>query len=178
MKPRVKVGPRLIWKEKAMITCGSTNTSTTKTSKEKIMKKFLVAIALAFAVMFASLAHAQFNWVTANQGTFTWDAVVADGGNPTGTHVEYRVSRIDSITDVATVTETTTAIQSTVTLPEPGRYWVGVNALLMDDGSGEVLQTSEFARSNLPEYCLDGATFGFQMWPTILAPTGMREGGG
>lgn len=142
------------------------------------MKKFLIVIALAFTVMFASLAHAQINWVTANQGTFQWGAVVADGGNPAGTHVEYRVSIIDSITDVATVFETTTAIQATVTLPAPGRYWVGTTALLTDDGSGEVLQESDMARSNLPEYCLNGETFGFQMWPTVPAPTGMNEGGG
>jgi hypothetical protein len=113
------------------------------------MKKIFLIIALAFTVMFASLAHAQINWHTANQGTFQWDAVVADGGNPAGTHVEYRVSIIDSITDVATV-----------------------------DGSGEVLKESEFARSNLPEYCLNGETFGFQMWPGLSAPTGMNEGGG
>jgi hypothetical protein len=142
------------------------------------MKKIFLIIALAFTVMFASLAHAQINWHTANQGTFQWDAVVADGGNPAGTHVEYRVSIIDSITDVATVFETTTATQSTVTLPAPGRYWVGVHALLTDDGSGEVLKESEFARSNLPEYCLNGETFGFQMWPGLSAPTGMNEGGG
>jgi len=76
-----------------------------------MMKRLLIVIALAFTVMFCSLSHAQIEWVTANQGTFQWDAVVADGGNPTGTHVEYRVSRIDSVTDIATVTETTTAVQ-------------------------------------------------------------------
>jgi hypothetical protein len=147
-------------------------------NREEVMKKLFLIIALAFAVMFASFAHAQFNWVTANQGTFQWDAVVADGGNPAGTHVEYEVSIIDSITDVATVFEITTATQSTVTLPGPGRYWVGTMALLIDDGSGERLSESIMARSNLPEYCLNGETFGFQMWPGIPAPTGMNEGGG
>lgn len=111
-----------------------------------------------------------FNWVTANQGTFQWDAVIAEGGNPTGTHVEYEVFIIDSVTDVATVFEITTALQSTVTLPGPGRYWVGTVALLIDDGSGERLNESTMAWSNLPEHCLNGVTFGFQMWPNILAP--------
>lgn len=115
-----------------------------------------------------------FNWVTANQGTFQWDAVVANGGNPPGTHVEYEVFVIDSVTDIATVFEVTVVLQSTVTLPAPGRYWVGVKALLMDDGSGERLKESDLARSNLPEYCLNGATFGFQMWPDISVPPNLR----
>ena len=131
------------------------------------MKKYLLLL-LLIPFLFG------FNWVTANQGTFQWDAVVAEGGNPPGTHTEYEVFVIDSVTDIATVFEVTSVLQSTVTLPAPGRYWVGVKALLMDDGSGERLKESDLARSNLPEYCLNGVTFGFQMWPDILAPGGLH----
>jgi len=144
------------------------------------MKKAFKVILLVMALMFLSvqLASAQVNWVTANQGTFYWDAVTGDtDGNPVpaGLHVEYRVFVIDSLTDVAAVFEETTALESTVTIPAPGRYWVGLKTLLKDDGSGEVVQESDnMSRSDVVADCAGGSTFGFQMLAVFLNPGNMR----
>jgi hypothetical protein len=131
-------------------------------------------------ILIAATAHAQFNWVTANQGTFQWDAVTVDGdGDPflPGTHVEYTSYYVNSLADPTKanpiVVERTTVIQSTVTFPGKGRYWVGVTAHLVDDGSGEILETSEFAWSDVPENCENGVTFGFQLFATMPTPGGM-----
>ena len=147
------------------------------------MKKFLVVFVLvaAFAFLMVGHAHAQFNWVTANQGTFQWDAVTVDGdGDPflPGTHVEYTSYFVNSLADPTKaspiVVEQTTLLQSTVTFPGKGRFWVGVTAHLVDDGSGEILETSEFAWSDVPENCEGGNTFGFQLFATMPTPGGME----
>jgi len=151
------------------------------------MKKVLI-LTIALVLMMVSVASAQFNWVPTNQGTFQWDAVVADGDGdpfPSGTHVEYEVFYVNSFVDPAKATpivfERTTSLQSTVTFPGKGRYWVGTQALLIDDTSGEVLQRSQeadgtpkFAWSDNPADCLNGETFGFQLFGLVPAPGSMR----
>ncbi len=144
------------------------------------MKKFIVFLIMIGLLLLATTAHAQFNWVTTNQGTFQWDAVAVDGdGDPfiPGTHVEYTSYYVHSLADPTKtspiVVEQTTLLQSTVTFPGKGRYWVGVTAHLVDDGSGEILETSEFAWSDLPEYCQGGNTFGFQLFATMPTVGGL-----
>jgi hypothetical protein len=145
------------------------------------MKKVLVMIA-AIILMTVSIASAQFNWVPTNQGTFQWDAVTQDGDGdpfPAGTHIEYEVFFVNSFVDPAKATpivfERTTGLQSTVTFPSKGRYWVAVESLLIDDGSGEILQRSEnTAWSDNPADCLNGETFGFQLFGLVGAPGGLR----
>jgi hypothetical protein len=125
-----------------------------------------------------------FNWHTTNQGTFQWDAVTIDGDGdpfPAGTHIEYEVSFVNSFVDPGKATpivfERTTALQSTVAFPAKGRYWVAVQSLLIDDGSGEVLDRSQnsdgtphLAWSDNPADCLNGETFGFQLFGIFSAP--------
>ena len=150
------------------------------------MKKFmqlvflLVVVILGILLLFSATADA-FTWVTTNQGTFQWDAVPADGDGdpfPAGMHVEYRSYYVNSIADPTKTNpisvEQTTALQSTVTFPAKGRYWVGVTANLVDDGSGEVVDTSDFAWSDVPGNCLNGETFGFQLFATMPAPGGLN----
>lgn len=148
------------------------------------MKRFLIMLVLFatfFTLLVAGTAQAQFNWVTANQGTFMWDAVTADGdGDPflPGTHVEYTTYYVNSLADPMKaspqVVEQTTLLQSTVTFPGKGRFWVGVTAHLVDDGSGELLETSDFAWSDVPENCEGGNTFGFQLFATMPVAGGLR----
>jgi hypothetical protein len=144
-------------------------------------KAATIITACIFIWLIAATAHAQFNWVTANQGTFQWDAVTVDGdGDPflPGTHVEYTSYYVNSLADPTKanpiVVEQTTLLKSTVTFPGKGRFWVGVTAHLVDDGSGEILETSEFAWSDVPENCENGATFGFQLFATMPTPGGME----
>lgn len=147
------------------------------------MKKFsLVLVLVAIVLSFLTVnAHAQFNWVTANQGTFEWDAITVDGeGDPflPGTHVEYTSYYVNSLADPIKANpiavEQTTMTQSVVTFPGKGRYWVGVTAHLVDDGSGEILETSQFAWSDVPDDCLNGETFGFQIFAIMPTPENMR----
>lgn len=144
------------------------------------MKKFIVFLITIGLLLLASTAYAQFNWVTANQGTFQWDAVITDGDGdpvPAGTHVEYQSNYVNSLADPIKanpiLVEQTTALQSTITFPGKGRFWVGVTAHLVDDGSGEILQTSDFAWSDVPANCKDGNTFGFQIFAAMPTPGGL-----
>jgi hypothetical protein len=144
------------------------------------MKLWLKILVLAFLLVFATNAHAQFNWVTANQGTFQWDAVTVDGDGdpfPAGTHAEYTSYYVNSLADPTKATpivvEKTTLLKTTVTFPGKGRYWVGVTAHLVDDGSGEDLEVSTFAWSDVPANCLNGETFGFQLFAPMPTPGGM-----
>ena len=146
------------------------------------MKKFIVLLTTLIICLSASFAFAQFNWVTANQGTFAWDAVTVDlegDPPPEGTHIEYEVFYVNSFVDPSKATpitfERTTLVQSTVTFPSKGRYWVGLQTLLVDTSSGEVLSRSEqFAWSDNPDNCLDGNTFGFQLFGLFGVPGSMR----
>jgi hypothetical protein len=145
------------------------------------MKKFLFISIIAAFFFLAANAHAQFNWVTANQGTFQWDAVTVDSDGdswPAGTHVEYTSYYVNSLADPIKanpiVAEQTTLLESTVTFPGKGRYWVGVTAHLVDDGSGELLETSTFAWSDVPGNCLNGETFGFQLFGLVPFPGNLR----
>jgi hypothetical protein len=145
------------------------------------MKLWLKILVLAFLLAFATTAHAQFNWVTANQGTFQWDAITVDGDGdpfPAGTHVEYQSVYVNSLADPnkdnPILVEQTTLTQSTVTFPGKGRFWVGAKAVLIDDGSGEIVKESTFAWSDVPENCLNGVVFGFQLFADIVFPGNMR----
>ncbi|MHC4310890.1 MAG: hypothetical protein ACYSW3_00280 [Planctomycetota bacterium] len=151
------------------------------------MKKFmqpvflLVVVILGVLFLLSGTASADFTWVTTNQGTFQWDAVIVDGDGdpiPAGMHVEYRSYYVNSIADPTKtnpiLVEQTTVLQSTVTFPGKGRYWVGVTANLVDDGSGEAVQTSDFAWSDVPASCKDGNTFGFQLFAILPSPGGLN----
>ena len=145
----------------------------------KKMLSFLVVLIVLF--MTITPASAQFNWVTANQGTFMWDAITVDGdGDPflPGTHVEYTSYYVNSLADPIKANpiavEQTTMIQSTVTFPGKGRFWVGVTGHLVDDSSGELLATSQFAWSDVPGDCMNDETFGFQIFALMPTPGNMR----
>ena len=146
------------------------------------MKKFILFLmTLVVLLVVTSPAVAQFNWVTANQGSFMWDAVELDPDGdpwPAGTHVEYTSYYVNSVADPTKtspiVVEQTTLLRSTVTLPGKGRYLVGVTAHLVDDTSGELLETSDFAWSDVPEDCMNGETFGFQLFGGVGAPGSLR----
>lgn len=147
------------------------------------MKKINLIFVLAamFVSLIAANANAQFNWVTANQGTFGWDEVTHDiDGDPPppGTHVEYTSYYVNSLADPEKTNpvsiERTTLLQTTVTFPGKGRYWVGVVTNLVDDASGEILDTSDFAWSNVPEDCENGQTFGFQIMGVFSMPGGLK----
>ncbi len=151
------------------------------TRKDKVLLSFILTIGIVLFLVAFSYGNAYaFTWVTTNQGTFQWDAVAVDGDGdpiPAGMHVEYRSYYVNSIADPTKTSpisvEQTTMLQSTVTFPGKGRYWVGVTANLVDDGSGEVVDTSVFAWSDVPEQCKDGNTFGFQLFATLPSPGGL-----
>lgn len=145
------------------------------------MKRFSLIFLVITFLLTAVTAHAQFNWVTANQGTFAWDAVTQDGDGdafPAGTHVEYRSYYVNSIADPGKtnpiLVEQTTLTESTVTFPGKGRYWVGCTAVLVDDSSGEALEVSVHVWSDVPADCLNGETFGFQLFGLVPGPGNLR----
>ena len=146
------------------------------------MKRFLILLIVAAFTLLAAKADAQFNWVTANQGTFYWDAVTTDGDGdpwPAGTHVEYRSYYVNSLTDPGKTNpiqvEQTTLTESTVTFPGKGRYWVGCSTHLIDDTTGEVLQSSQtISWSDVPADCLNGEVFGFQLFGLAPSPGNLR----
>jgi hypothetical protein len=145
------------------------------------MKKMLFkVVALVMVLMFFSVQTAMaIDWVTANQATIQWDAVTADSDGdplPAGTHVAYKVGYTSQTTpDKAnlTVVETTTLLESTITFAVKGKYIVGVQALHIEDGTGEQLAESVFAWSDVPADCTDtdgdgtGNDFGIRFFAAL-----------
>ncbi len=144
------------------------------------MKKRWLTVALVVLAMFVGgIALAQ-TWHTANQATVEWDAVtVLDNGDPLPTTdtVEYVVYLANAITDpdknnpteIATIPDTSHLI----TLNVEGSYFVGVKAV-RKISDGTVVGESEVAWSDLPQYCLNGETFGLRYFRPPAAPVNMR----
>jgi hypothetical protein len=144
------------------------------------MKKWCKIVSVITILVFLSVQPAlAIDWVTANQATIQWDAVTADADGdplPVGTHVEYKVVYTSQTTpDKAnpTVVETTTLLESTITFAVKGKYIMGVQALHVEDGTGEQLAESVFAWSDVKTDCKDtdgdgeGNDFGIRFFAAL-----------
>lgn len=130
----------------------------------------LLTVATAFAI----------SWHTANQATVAWDAVTTvDNGDPlpaTDT-IEYVVYLANAITDPdknnPVEIETTTSLQSVITLNVEGSYWVGVKSVRkIADGTN--VGESRVAWSDNPADCKDGQDFGLRYFQPPAAPGGLN----
>jgi hypothetical protein len=120
-------------------------------------------------------AAAQPFWVTANQGTFTWDAVtqLADGTPiPATAIVKYQTWRRKySVSAGETVGDPITATRATLSFPE-GQFLVGVQSLRYE--GVELVAESGVAWSDDPTVCKDGVTFGFRHFVALMTPVALR----
>jgi hypothetical protein len=148
------------------------------------MKKFLAALLIIpFVLCYVATPAMAITWVTANQTTVGWDAVTADvDGDPfaPGTHAEYEVYLVNSITDPGkTAPEKvgqTTELTLVISLVVKGSYWVGVRVVQIDDATSEVLsQPGAFAWSDVPADCKDGIDFGIRFFAAAAATTNLRS---
>ena len=136
------------------------------------MKK-LIFLIIVFIVFLSSLSFAQTNWITANQLTVGWDAVIVlEDGNaiPAGSKVVYEVFTKDwkdsSGTTVQSIGKTEDTIY-TVTFAQEGRYFIGVKAIREDVTNNEVLSESVISWSDNPDYVYEQNIFGSRYF---LAP--------
>ncbi len=142
------------------------------------MRKHWQITLLIVAILFVSgIALAQ-TWHTANQATVEWDAVTTiNGGDPLPPtdsilYVVYLANAItdpnkDNPTEIARITDTSELI----TLNVEGSYFVGVKAIRKIADGTEVGE-SVVAWSDLPQYCLNGETFGLRYF---LAPDAIKN---
>jgi hypothetical protein len=146
------------------------------------MRRKIIVIAGAALMLLASLVWAQ-TWHTANQATIAWDAVttLSDTGDPipaedTVTYKVYIVTQADEGIEGAEILLGEIAeTQYTVTLPDEGRYFVGVSCVRSHPIEGEdpVVTESAIAWSNDTVVTGD-APFGIEMWFKPSQPGGLH----
>ena len=139
------------------------------------MKKLLVFLVSFF--LLGGIAMGQ-SWHIANQATLGWDAVTlkSDGTPlPETDVIEYVGYLSNALTDPDKTNPVevfrTTNLESTVTLGVEGRFYFGVKAVRIVDGSpvGE----STIAWSDVPENVKEGDTFGLQYFLPPAKPGGI-----
>jgi len=131
------------------------------------MKKLFLILVLAVFLVFPISALAQ-EWVTANQVTVTWDAVIAfQNGDPIPATdiIEYGVYLADEVdTDkinhipLGVTTDTLYTITLDKNLPE-GKYFAGLKTI-RKLANGTTVAESIVVWSDNPDIVLDGKTFG------------------
>lgn len=129
--------------------------------------------------LIAGAAAAQ-NMVTADSVVVAWDAVSApvdSSGNPYAGTMKYQayVRRDTPGAAAEKVSEQVGAPTVTVTMPSPGKWWVGVSAIFAFSGYGNTTKESTIAWSDNPAAVKDGQTFGVIYLPTPATPIGLRK---
>jgi hypothetical protein len=140
----------------------------------KILFISIVAIALI-----AGAAAAQ-NMVTADSVVIAWDAVSApvdSAGNPYAGTMKYQayVRRDTAGAQAEKAGEQVGAPTATVTMPSPGKWWVGVQAIFTFSGYNNAVKESAIAWSDNAASVQDGKTFGVIFLPTPASPVGLRK---
>jgi len=141
--------------------------------------RIVIFFIVSFFVLSGSMVHSQ-EWVTANQSTITWDAVVGSISGtafPESDIIEYKVYLSNAITDPdkdnlveVGVTENTTYA---VTLNVEGRFFVGLQTIRKSE-EGNILAESIIGWSSDPTITTNGHTFGLQYFLLPAIPCGMQ----
>jgi len=147
------------------------------------MKKALIVAGIVVAV--AVVAWAQ-TWHPTNQATVGWDAVTTmtneDGTVeplPEGDTITYKAHVIREANignpDAAILLGETSDTQYVITLPDEGRWFVGVSAVRIHPVEGEepIVTESEISWSSVAEVT-NNDPFGFAMFYMPTQPSGLR----
>ena len=143
--------------------------------------KFLATVSVLVILLFTfSTVGWAIEWVTANQSTIQWQEINTDiDGDPlpAGTHVEYKILLANLNTDPNKTNPATldqvTGLEYTITLNTKGSYAAGVQALHLDDSTGEVLAQSATAWGDNPDDAVDtdgdgvGNDFGIRFFAAL-----------
>lgn len=137
---------------------------------------FIPFIFLMLAV--APLTAAAVDWITANQFTVQWDHSGLEGGYilPAGDTIEFRIYLADSINDPdlqGPISDDwqTPNLEYTLTLLTEGKFYVGVQAVRLREGS--IISNSRIAWSKNVADCADGQAFGVVYYLNPLLPFGL-----
>ena len=135
------------------------------------MRKLICLFTILLIGMFTSTAMAIDEWVTANQATVMWDAVVqSDDGTPVEGALEYAVFLDKENKNNSVEIWRGADTQATITIDSQGRYLVGVKAYLIVNGITE--SESIMAWSDDPLVALEG-TFGVVYFKNPKHPTNL-----
>jgi len=140
------------------------------------MKRLIFLLAIVFLLL-TSPVFGQ-NWVTTNQATVGWDAVVYSTDQ--GERLVYRTYLVNSKTDPGKVNPAligdTEELQYTFTLTQKGSYFVGVRSVVqvLEGSAWSDVSQSEIGWSDDPTYVAGGETFGIRYYPPPGVPGGMK----
>jgi len=131
-----------------------------------MFKKLLLTAALLLSVMLTNSFADVDTWHTANQATVGWDAPTTfQNGDPIPQDavLEYDLytATLADHSDAVKVGHST-SLTGVLSFTAEGNYIVGVSAVRVVSGSP--IGSSDIAWSNVPEYCLNGATFGISYY--------------
>jgi len=139
------------------------------------MKKLiLMVLAMVFV---ASISFSQV-WYPANQKTIAWDAVTTlDDGSPipTGETIRYQIYIVKEgqSKDTAINLGNATNTQFLVTLPNEGKWFVGIETERLDS-AGVLINKSSVSWSDNTTYCQNGETFGISFFRLPSQPQNLR----
>jgi len=142
------------------------------------IRKILFVSIVAMALI-AGAAVAQ-NMVTADSVVVAWDSVSApvdSAGNPYPGTMQYQtyVRRDTASAQAEKVGNPVGAPTATVTMPSPGKWWVGVSAIFTFSGYDNAVKESTISWSDNAASVQDGKTFGVIFLPTPASPVGLRK---
>lgn len=139
------------------------------------MKQWLCILSICLALMVGGVAgaHAQ-TWKAANQYVLQWDPVttMVDGTPlPAGATVRYRIFTKPAPEGQQTEAGIASTTSFTLTFATEGRYFVGVMAERLVDGT--IVATSTVSWSNVAEVT-GGNPFGIQYYGVPANPKNLR----
>ena len=137
-------------------------------------------IALLIVVIAAIAFAADIIWRPTNQATIAWDPVTTFLDNtelPPGTTVQYKVYyRLEGSLPGAPPTEaaTTSATQATITFTDEGRYFIGIKAQRLFNGTLIPESDSTIAWSDTAAATQAATPFGVVYFKVLKATGGLR----
>lgn len=139
-----------------------------------------IALISAMVVTLIAGAAAAQNMVTADSVVVAWDAVSApvdSAGKPYAGTMRYQahVRRDTAGAAAEKVGEPVGAPTATVTMPSPGKWWVGVSAIFTFSGYDNAAKESAISWSDNPAAVQGGVTFGVIYLPAPASPVGLRK---
>lgn len=140
-------------------------------------KIFLIGMVVMLGVLVGE-PGAQ-NVVTADSVVVAWDAVsppVDSAGQPYAGVMKYQLYvRRDTPGTAPEKLGSVNVATSTVTMPSPGKWWVGVSAFFTFSAFGNEVRESNISWSDNPAAVQNGQTFVVIYLPSPAAPGGLRK---
>jgi hypothetical protein len=140
------------------------------------MKKLLIALILCFTLLSLSSIGACEVWYTANQKTFSWEAVtkLEDGSPiPSGSTIKYQpYIKLSTATEGTAYQGEITELSKTITFTVEGAYYLGVKTIRYV--GTEKVSESAISWSNDPLVCFGGVPFGVNYYQSPKKPMNLK----